>query len=198
MQEEIWKDIPGYEGLYQASNFGNVRVLDRICNSAIKNNNKILRKGRILKQYIKINRLEVILTINNKRKYSKVHTLVAETFLDKNDFKYMPNENLKEIDINKLEVNHKDENPFNNNVDNLEWCTHLYNCNYGTRNERIYINNPFKHLKVNLYDLNNNLLQSFNSVAEASRYKKCSPLTITRYCKGITKDKNYIWKYADK
>ena len=195
---EIWKDIPNFEGLYQVSNFGNVRVLDRICNSAIKNNSKVLRKGCILKQYTKINRKEITLTLNNKRKYFKVHTLVAEAFLDKNQFKYWETENPNEIDTSKLEVNHKDENPFNNNVNNLEWCTHLYNCNYGTRNKRIYQSNPFKHLKVNLYDLNNNLLKTFDSVAEASRYRKCSSLTITRYCKGITKDKNYIWEYADK
>lgn len=194
--KEIWKDIKGYEGLYQVSNLGNVRVLNRMCNSAIKYNPKVLRKGCILKQYIKINRKEVVLTLNNKRKYFKVHTLVAETFLDKKQFKYWKTESPNEINASKLEINHKDENPFNNNVDNLEWCTHLYNCNYGTRNKRIYQNNPFKHLKVNLYDLNNNLLKTFDSVAEASRYKKCSSLTITRYCKGITKDKNYIWKYA--
>lgn len=196
--QEIWKDIKEYEGLYQISNLGNVRVLNRICNSAIKHNTKVLRKGCILKQYTKINRKEVVLTLNNKRKYFKVHTLVAEAFLDKNHFKYWKTENPSEITTNKLEVNHKDENPFNNNVDNLEWCTHLYNCNYGTRNKRIYQNNPFKHLKVNLYDLDNNLLKTFDSVAEASRYKKCSSLTITRYCKGITKDTNYIWRYAEK
>lgn len=196
--QEIWKDIKNYEGIYQVSNLGNVRVLDRICNSAIKNNNKVKRKGCILKQYTRINRKEVTLTLNNKRKYFRVHTLVAEAFLDKKQFKYWSNEDPNKINTSNLEINHKDENPFNNNIDNLEWCTHLYNCNYGTRNKRIYKNNPFKHLKVNLYDLNNNLLKTFDSVAEASRYKKCSSLTITRYCKGITKDKNYIWRYADK
>lgn len=182
--EEVWKDIPNYEGLYQASNLGNIKVLDRIVNCGIKNNKTIIRKSRLLKQRINQGYYEVALSKNGKKRFLKVHRLIAITFI--------PN-------LNKLpSINHKDENKLNNCIDNLEWCTIKYNCNYGTRNKKIYKNNPFKHLKVELYDLNNNLLQTFNSVAEASRYKKCSSLTITRYCKGITKDKNYIWRYANK
>ena len=100
MKKEIWKDIPGYESLYQVSNFGNVRVLDRICNSAIKNNNKVLRKGKILKQYNKRGYLQVTLSLNNKRHYFGVHRLVAMAFI--------PNPN------NFSQVNHKDENPLQN------------------------------------------------------------------------------------
>lgn len=47
--KEIWKDIKDYEGIYQVSNFGNVRVLDRIVNSGIKHNKTVIRKGQILK-----------------------------------------------------------------------------------------------------------------------------------------------------
>ena len=82
--------------------------------------------------------LQVILNKNGKRKGFKVHRLVAQTFIDKNNFKYMDNEDIKEIDINKLEVNHINEfDKYNNNVENLERCTRLYNCNYGTRNQRV-------------------------------------------------------------
>ena len=52
--QEIWKDIPEYEGIYQASNLGRIRVLDRIVNCGIKNNHKVLRKGKILKIRLKI------------------------------------------------------------------------------------------------------------------------------------------------
>ena len=111
---EIWKDIPEYEGLYQVSTFGRVKSLPR--NGA---------KGGILKSAKKKqkNYLSVILSKNNKRKNILVHRLVALAFI--------PNpENLPYI-------NHKDENPSNNYVNNLEWCTHEYNVNYGTRNERV-------------------------------------------------------------
>ena len=108
-----WKDIPGYEGLYQVSNIGEVKSL----------NYKRTGKSHLLKQakdrdgYFK-----VILVKDKKHKNKSVHRLVAETFLDNPG--------------NLPQVNHKDENPGNNLVTNLEWCTAKYNVNYGTRNER--------------------------------------------------------------
>lgn len=131
MQKEIWKDITGYENLYQVSNLGNVRVLDRYVNSGIKYNSKVKRKGRLLRQHIKNNGyLQVTLTLNNKRKYYNVHRLVAQAFI---------------LNSNNLEqVNHKDENKQNNNVNNLEWISPKDNCNYGTRNSRIYNRTSFR------------------------------------------------------
>lgn len=139
MNKEIWKDIKGYEGLYQISNLGRIKSYDRYTNSSLKNNNIICRKGKILKQSDDgSGYLQIVLNKNGKRKSFKVHRLVAETFIDKSNFKYMSNENIKEIDINKLEVNHINEfDKKNNSVANLEWCTKLYNCNYGTRNQRV-------------------------------------------------------------
>ena len=128
--EEIWKDIPNFEGIYQVSNLGNVKVLDRIVNSAIKNNSKVKRVGKMLKQYNKRNYYQVTLTINNKRTYCNVHRLVALAFIP--------------IPDNLPQVNHKDENTFNNCVDNLEWCTAKYNCNYGSRNSKIPNKTSFK------------------------------------------------------
>ena len=127
---EIWKDIEGYEGIYQVSNLGNVKVLDRYVNSSIKNNKIVKRQGKILKQYIKKGYLQVTLTLNNKRKYYNVHRLVANAFIPNPD---------------KLpQVNHKNENKYDNRVENLEWCTAKYNCNYGTRNSKIYNKTSFK------------------------------------------------------
>lgn len=139
MNKEIWKDIEGYEGLYQISNLGRIKSYDRYTNSSLKNNNIICRKGKILKQSDDgSGYLQIVLNKNGKRKSFKVHRLVAETFIDKSNFKHMSNENIKEIDINKLEVNHINEfDKKNNSVANLEWCTKLYNCNYGTRNQRV-------------------------------------------------------------
>lgn len=124
MKKEIWKDIPGYEGLYKVSNLGNVKSLKR---------NGI--KGIILKgEKDEFDYKRVTLCKKNKTKKYKVHRLVAQAFI--------PNPN------NLPQINHKDENSKNNNVENLEWCTAKYNSNYGNHNEKIrqrmLQNNPFK------------------------------------------------------
>lgn len=131
--KEIWKDIPGYEGLYQVSNLGDIKVLDRIVNCGIKNNKTVIRKSKLLKQRINQGYYEVALSKNGKKRFLKVHRLIAITFL--------PNLN------NLPSVNHKDENKLNNCIDNLEWCTIKYNCNYGTRNYKISLANKGKKFK---------------------------------------------------
>lgn len=128
--EEKWKPVVGFENLYEVSDQGNVRSLDKFVNSGIKNNTHVKRKGKLLKIYNKVGYLNVTLTDNNKRFYRKVHRLVADAFI--------PNPN------NFPQINHKDENPLNNCVDNLEWCTAKYNCNYGKRNSKIYNKTSFK------------------------------------------------------
>lgn len=104
---EVWKDIEGYEGLYQVSNLGRVK--------SVKNN--IIRKPRIASGYFYVN-----LSKAGKKKTYKIHRLVAQHFIAN------PN--------NYPCVNHKDENKLNNFYDNLEWCTFKYNINYGTSLKR--------------------------------------------------------------
>ena len=121
--KEEWKAIQGYEGIYEVSNFGNVRSVDRYLDCKIKNVNKHLWKGRIISQQKrKDGRLTVALYSHSKRKRMLVHRVVADAFI--------PNPN------NYPCINHKDENPANNKVENLEWCTYKYNNNYGTFAER--------------------------------------------------------------
>ena len=95
------------------------------------------KTGRKLKQMIKKGYCGVYLYNENGRKFFLVHRLVAQTFIANED--------------NYPEVNHKDENPLNNNVENLEWCSSKYNSNYGTHKEKIrqrmLSNNPFKGKK---------------------------------------------------
>ena len=111
---EFWQDIPEYEGLYQASTYGRIRNKKNI--SAV--NYHINCKWGYCQLHLWI----------NGNSYSKrVHRLIAETFI--------PNPN------KYREINHIDENKLNNRVENLEWCTHKYNCAYGTRNQRIGLKN---------------------------------------------------------
>ena len=104
---EIWKDIFGYEGLYQVSNLGRVRSLK-------------FGKERILSiRRSKFGYLLVNLCKNSDMKTFRVHRLVGQSFI--------PNPN------NLPEINHKNEDKTNNRVENLEWCDRKYNINYGTR-----------------------------------------------------------------
>lgn len=112
---EKWKDINGYEGYYQVSSYGRVRSLDRLVS------NRFI-KGSILKQNERGKYLCVCLSKDKMKKSYSVHILVANAFIDN------PN--------NLPCINHKDEIKTNNRVENLEWCTHKYNINYGNAQSR--------------------------------------------------------------
>ena len=111
---EIYKDVEGYEGLYQVSNLGNVKSLG--------NDKTRKEKIRILTKNKKNGYLFLILSKEGKHKRYYIHRLVAQAFIDN------PN--------NLPEVNHKDEDKTNNHVTNLEFCDRKYNVNYGTRTEK--------------------------------------------------------------
>lgn len=118
---EEWRTISGYEGLYEVSSYGRVRSVDRYVKG--RYGNYRLHKGKILSLELSNSGYYFVeLTHKYKRKHFYVHRLVAEAFID----------NLHSF----RDVNHKDEDKTNNIADNLEWCDHKYNCNYGTKTER--------------------------------------------------------------
>lgn len=122
--QEIWRPIKNYEGLYEVSNLGNVRTLDKIIRSAIRNNNFIKRKGRdITPKYTKQGYQFVILYKEGKSKSMFIHRLVASAFLDNADF--------------KKAVNHKDLVKSNNHVSNLEWVTYKENKSHAMENNAV-------------------------------------------------------------
>lgn len=107
--KEIWKDVEGVFG-YQVSNLGRVRsIFSRFGKRAYPR----IMKGSIDSHgYV-----QVTISVDGKSKLMFIHRLVAKEFI--------PNP------LNLEMVNHKDENPLNNSVHNLEWCTRSYNNSYG-------------------------------------------------------------------
>ena len=106
--DEVWVDIKDYEGQYQVSNTGYV---------------KSIKRNRILKATNIDGYLQISLSDHGHIKKCLIHRLVAEAFIPNCD--------------NLPYVNHRDENTMNNSAENLEWCTMVYNANYGSRNYRI-------------------------------------------------------------
>lgn len=112
--KEIFKDIVGYEGRYKVSNFGNIYSTPKDGKP-----NKMLKQEIMQSKYKR-----VTLSIDGKVKRFSVHRLVAEAFIDNNE--------------NKPCVNHIDNNGLNNNVDNLEWCTHSENMIHAQKQGRLF------------------------------------------------------------
>lgn len=169
--EEIWKDIKGYEGLYQVSNLGKV---------------KGLKNEHILKQSLKNNGYCVLtLCKENKPKTKLVHRLVAQAFI--------PNPN------NLAQVNHKNEIKDDNRPENLEWCDQKYNNNYGTRLERVAekTTNGKKSKPVLKIDpISNEIVAEFPSIMEVQRQLGIKHSHISECCRGQRKTScGYKWQY---
>ena len=112
---EIWKEVKGYEGIYEISNLGNVKSLSRLI---IKGAISFLSKEKILKQGINsAGYFHIVLSLNGNTKTKTIHKLVAEAFLNHNPNGY------------EMVVNHKNFDKLDNRVENLELVTARENCN---------------------------------------------------------------------
>ena len=187
MENEVWKDIPDYEGLYQVSNLGRIKSLKRKVHAG---------RNRIRWQYERIlsnnktngNGYKVVsLNKNSRGKNKYIHRLVAESFIpNPNNYKY---------------INHKDENKANNKVDNLEWCTAEYNNTYNNKHIRALETRMKKHIgcrKILQLNENEEIIKEYFSISQASKEMKVSNQAISDCLRGIQKHSaGYKWKYAD-
>lgn len=175
--EEIWKDIKDFEGLYQISNFGKVK------NSRT---NRILKNKKDKDGY-----LYVILSKKSKIKALKIHRLVGMAFIL----------NIK----NKPQINHIDGNKENNNVENLEWCTHEENMKHAWKNNLMPIIEKGKYSKKSkiIYQIepsNNEIVNIFYGNRDVERKTGYDHSSISKSCnnkKGYEKCYGYIWKYKE-
>ena len=197
---EEWRSIPGYEGQYEVSNMGRVRSLPhrRKGGNQFGCSFETVLPGKILtpqprRKYGRDEvggHLRVTLSRDGKAHKIFIHRLVAQTFI--------PNPNNYPI------VNHKDENPQNNNVENLEWCSYEYNQNYGTCRKRMLGHTNYKkrseqqHKKIYQYSMDGILVKIWNSRKEAIE-AGYTGTAITRCAQGKrNKHKGYIWSYHER
>lgn len=191
--KEIWKDVVGYEGLYEVSNLGRVRSLDRVL--IYKSGKHKPHKGRIMRLTLTSKGYpSVDLCKDGQVKKMLVHRLVAIAFLSN------PN--------NYNVVNHKDETPSNNFADNLE-CTHQYNSTYGTcvirrANTHRGMKHKFSHhdkqwKKVSKCDNEMNIITTYDSITIASKEtgNAIQGISLASKHSGKRKCGGYYWKYYD-
>ena len=175
MSEE-WRDVVGYEGLYQVSDQGRVKSLERKDSLGRTIKERILKPCDNGRGYLYISLSGG--TVEHKRHY--IHRLVGEAFVP----------NPLEVE----DVNHKDENPSNNHASNLEWVTHKENCNFGTRNERIAKTNS---KPVAQYTKDGAFIKAWASAAEVKRQFGFNHSNIIQVAKGNRKTAcGFIWRYV--
>lgn len=180
MKNEEWRDIPGYEGLYQVSNYGEVKSLFRY---------KIKLKPTLKKN----NYYYVTLHKNLKSKPYQIHSIEFYAF--------HPERNREEDIDNNIVVNHINQDKKDNRLENLNLLDKGDNLKYGDCQERSILHR-INHIKLSKpvlqYDLNGNFIKEWPSVKEIQRQLGFYHVNIELCCKGILKtSKNYIWKYKD-
>lgn len=177
--KEVFKDVVGWEGIYQVSNTGRVKSLDR---EVLHRGHKRFVEGRILIPTTdKDGYQQVHLAKNGNRYLGRVHRLVAKAFID----------NPKNLPI----INHKDRNTSNNLVDNLEWCTYKYNSNYKDTQQR---KARAREKKVYQYTKKGELVAVHPSPKKAALTGDFKAGGIVEVCGGrYLHHRGYRWSYTE-
>lgn len=189
LEEEIWKDVVGYEGTYEVSSFGRVKSLAR---TVFVNKHYQPIRERILAINMNTGKYSVVeLSMFGKHKTTLVHRLVAAAFI--------PNPN------NLATINHIDGNKQNNRVGNLEWMTQLDNVRHaisigiGTSGCTGRFNEKHHRSKVVYqYDLNGVFIKQFPSLSEVGRQLNvtiCAVSMCIRNPKRLKQVRGYRWSY---
>ena len=192
---EEWRPIQGYEGLYEVSDWGNVRSVDRTFeyyHPSAKKNIKRTFKGIVLRKVLNEDGYHKVTLVdrNHKGHEGKVHRLVAQAFIPNLD--------------DKPTVDHINGDKTDNNVENLRWATSMENNNNpntivnmrGIQNGR-QLNRKDASKIVYQYDLDWNYITNYPSASEAARQMGCNKGTIAKACRRWNNNKilNYNWSY---
>lgn len=178
MDYEIWKDIEGYEGLYQINNFGVIKSLNRFVNHG--HSEKQFVSECILKPRIyNTGYYYIVLSKNGKKKNFSVHGLVAKYFIENKE--------------NKECVNHKNGIKTDYSIENLEWSTISENRLHAFRTG---LQKPHSLKSVMAYKKNGDLVGKYDSIHDAARKLNLQPSKICSVCKGDRMTTgNLIFKY---
>lgn len=188
---EVWKDVVGYEGLYQVSNCGGIRIV-RVGSPYYM---KLMSCLKSNKGYYTV----MMSDRNGKKKRRSVHRMVAEAFIEN------PN--------NYPQVNHKDEDKTNNRVDNLEWCSAQYNTKYyydrhpeksigATRVNAKGCPHPHTGKRMSLrvlqMTLDGEIICEWDNSRSVFRETGMSDWSVSQCCRGVWKTAyGFKWRYAD-
>lgn len=209
MPGEVWKDIPGFEGSYQASNMGRIKSLDRVIQHPRIHSQFI--KGKMLSQSVAKNQnqktkepmidLRTALTVENVTHYVNVRRLIYKTFIDprldhKKDKRYVIN---------------RDGDGYNNRPENLKAVTHSEKQLRAIQRDRVlpsilktadrtnWKKNTSRNKEIEQYDLEGNFVKAYPSIREAERQTGTANKAITDVAKGRYKKWNgFVWKYKTK
>ena len=177
MKNEEWRDVVGYEGLYQVSSEGRVKSLERTDSWGRTVKERILKPNVVGRGY-----LRVVLYAGGKTRMFYVHRLVCQSF--------------HENPGNKPQVNHINEDKTDNRACNLEWCTRRENINHGSRNERVA---KAQSKPVGQYTLDGDLVKAWQSTNEVERQTGFSCGNISEVANGKRKTAHgYRWKYIER
>jgi hypothetical protein len=164
--KEVWKDIPDFEGLYQASSFGKIRSLGHGC-----------RKGKVLKPVCDSQGYPRIALYKDGKHYGrKVHRIIMLTFVG-------------EREHSGIKINHIDGDKTNNNLFNLEYCTHSQNMRHASENGLLCKTGKRANFKSNdVYEI---CLENINGVSteRIAKSRNVDTATIRR----ILSNKSYKW-----